>query len=97
MIQICILKLNDLPFQRKICNFFMYNTAPLPPKSADTHYFQEPGEPISIEAAIYHNYESVQTHYVIGCSSAEDPTICSQTHYINATAGMCYRAEILLQ
>ena len=68
--------------------------APLPPESVVASYFQEPGEPISIEVLIYRDNRSIQTHYIIGCSSLKDP-ICPKTHLLNASAGMCQRAETL--
>ena len=59
-------------------------------------HFQKEGEPISVEVLIYSDNRSIQTHYIIGCSSPKDP-ICQQTHYINAAAGMFQRAEILFE
>ena len=46
-------------------------------------------EQISVAALIYGNSLSVQSHYRIGCFSAEDTALCRQTSLITASEGGC--------
>ena len=45
-------------------------------------------EQISVAALIYGNSLSVQSHYRIGCFSAEDTALCRQTSLITASEGV---------
>ena len=61
---------------------------PLPPRLVSIHYMDRLEKQISVKVLIYGNSQSFQSHYLVGCFSAEDTALCNQTSLIRASAGV---------
>ena len=66
----------------------------MPPRLVNSRYMVGRGKSIYIEVSIYANSLSVQSRYIIGCTSAEDSALCRQTARIEASHGVCSKSFV---
>ena len=72
-----------------MCQLLFFGVDPLPPRLVNSHYMVTQEDQVSVIVLIYGNSLSVQSHYLIGCSSAENTALCRQPSFIRASAGVC--------